>query len=199
MRGCACLVLAGALGACHLAAAAQQAPAAWRYKWPALIPGVAEHTCEPAVRIALDERLKVEVACAEKDAGVAEWVSGKMRAWFGKSPEVRPASAGGDVPAGDEAYALSAKGGVLRIAARTMQGVRWAMMTLRQIAQPVRGTFKLQGYEVPEFAVRDRPEVKFRAMHLCAFPEVSPARLEHGIRMAAYYKLNYVILESWGV
>ena len=177
---------------------------AWRYRWPALIPGVSEHTCNPARRIAIDENLAVEVSCGEGNAAnrAAEWVAGKMEAWFGKMVKVREANtAGKGLPAqpGDEAYEISAKDGVLRISANTMQGVRWAMMTLRQIAQPVRGTFRLSGYEVPEFTVRDRPEVKFRAMHLCAFPEVSKVRIERGIRMAAYYKFNHVILESWGV
>ena len=177
---------------------------AWRYRWPALVPEVAEHTCEPMRHIALDENLMVEVVCGEGDAAnrAAEWVAGKTVAWFGKRPKVREANAvDRGLPAlpADEAYELSAKDGVLRISANTMQGVRWAMMTLRQIAQPVRGTLRLNGYEVPEFTVRDAPEVKFRALHLCAFPEVSKVRIERGIRMAAYYKFNHVILESWGV
>ena len=189
-----------------LCAVAVQAdgPGAWRYRWPALVPEVAEHTCEPTRRVALDGNLTVEVVCGEGNAAnrAAEWVAGKMEAWFGKRPRVRGEVRRDEVIApyqGNEAYELSAKGGVLRISANTMQGVKWAMMTLRQIAQPVRGTFRLSGYEVPEFTVRDAPEVKFRALHLCAFPEVSKVRIERGIRMAAYYKFNHVILESWGV
>ena len=195
---------------------------AWRFRWPALVPEVAERSFEPTRRIALDDALSVEVASGERPA--AEWVAGKMTAWFGKRPRqiaAFPLPDGGDAIATqgtnsahsavaqlpttnyqlstDEAYELSAKDGVLRISANTMQGVKWAMMTLRQIAQPVRGTFRLRGYEVPEFTVRDAPEVKFRALHLCAFPEVSKVRIERGIRMAAYYKFNHVILESWGV
>ena len=38
---------------------------AWRYRWPALVPEVAEHSCEPTRRVALDENLAVEVACGE--------------------------------------------------------------------------------------------------------------------------------------
>ena len=184
-------------------AAAQDA---WRFRWPALVPEVAERSFEPTRRIALDDALSVEVACGERPA--AEWVAGKMTAWFGCKPHVRGVERRGSAAAkasadkedtADEAYELSAKDGALRISANTMQGVKWAMMTLRQIAQPVRGTFRLQGYEVPAFTVRDRPETAFRALHLCAFPEVSPVRIERGIRMAAYYKFNHVILESWGV
>ena len=179
---------------------------AWRFRWPALVPEVSERSFEPTRRIALDDALSVEVACGERPA--AEWVAGKMTAWFGCKPHVRGVERRGSAAAkasadkedtADEAYELSAKDGALRISANTMQGVKWAMMTLRQIAQPVRGTVRLQGYEVPAFTVRDRPETAFRALHLCAFPEVSPVRIERGIRMAAYYKFNHVILESWGV
>ena len=193
------------------ATAFADAPDAWRFRWPALVPAVAEHSFEPTRRVVLDESSTVEVVCGEGAAsgrrrgeGAApcrEWVAMKMGAWFGRRPKVREEDAAGrGLPTlpGDEAYELSAKGGAVRISANTMQGVRWAMMTLRQIAQPVRGTFKTTAYEVPEFTVRDRPETSFRAMHLCAFPEVSPTRIERGIRMAAYYKFNYVILESWG-
>ena len=179
------------------------APDAWRFRWPALVPDVAEHSCESTRRVVLDEIATVEVVCGREEARPAQmWVADKIASWFGKRPKMggpdSDGHAGRVTLLGDEAYELSAKGGVVRISANTMQGVRWAMMTLRQIAQPVRGTFKTVAYEVPEFTVRDRPETSFRAMHLCAFPEVSPARIERGIRMAAYYKFNYVILESWG-
>ena len=205
------LVLCFAAGA--FLAAFADAPDAWRFRWPALVPDVAEHSCEPTRRVVLDENVTVEIVCGRVEERPAQmWVADKMEAWFCRRPKMRgptAVSAKAGAPdsdghagrvtlPGDEAYELSAKDGVVRISANTMQGVRWAMMTLRQIAQPVRGTFKTTAYEVPEFTVRDRPETSFRAMHLCAFPEVSPARIERGIRMAAYYKFNYVILESWG-
>lgn len=176
---------------------------AWRYKWPALVPGVMAYTYDSNSRVALDEHLAVEVSGVREGEATDRWVAEKMVTWFGKRPHVHHVehntNAQAGIPSGDEAYAISAKADTLRISANTLQGVKWAMMTLRQLAQPIRGTFKLQGYEIPALSIRDRPEVKFRAMHLCAFPEVSPARIERGIRMAAYYKFNHVILESWGV
>ncbi|MBQ6246995.1 MAG: family 20 glycosylhydrolase [Kiritimatiellae bacterium] len=182
----------------------------WRFQWPVLIPDVRECAVEPARRVAIRDGVAVEVACP--DAEAPDWVSGKMKAWFGAEPAMRTVPDAGRtrsratvgdaqerVPPGDEAYALSAKDGTLLIEGRTMQGVRWAMHTLRQIAQPARGTFRVEAYEVPEFSVRDWPDTAFRALHICAFPEYSPVRIERVIRMAAYYKFNYVILESWGV
>ena len=172
----------------------------WKFQWPAVVPAVAEHECRADVQVALDADLAVEVTCADGAKGAA-WVAEKMSAWFGglafAARDV--AGAADDLAENPEAYALEAEKGRLVIRARTLKGVRWAMMTLRQIAQPVRGTFGRLAYEVPAFRVKDAPETAFRALHLCAFPEVTIPRLEHGIRMAAYYKFNYVIVESWGV
>ena len=47
--------------------------------------------------------------------------------------------------------------------------------------------------------VRDAPSLKFRGVHLCCFPETSAAFLERQIRLAAYYKFNYAVVESWGM
>ena len=171
--------------------------APWRFQWPLLIPAVREYVCEPTRRVAIRDGIAVEVSCP--DASVPDWVSVKMKAWFGAAPAVAAVAAAGDAPSGDEAFALSAKDGVLRIGANTMLGVKWAMMTLRQIAQPARGTFRIEAYEVPEFSILDWPDTAFRALHICAFLEYSPVLIERAIRLAAYYKFNYVILESWGV
>lgn len=182
----------------------------WRFKWPLLIPNVREYTCEPTRRVTIRDGVAVEVSCP--DAAAPDWVSKKIKAWFRATPAMRTGPEGGGsrsratvedaqkrVPPGDEAFALSTKDGTLRIGANKMQGARWAMMTLRQIAQPARGTFRTEAYEVPEFSVRDWPDTPFRALHVCAFPEYSPVRIERAIRLAAYYKFNHVILESWGV
>ena len=194
MKLTAVFLLASAVGA--IAAPAENG--GWKYRWPVMFPAVNEHSFEATVRVVLDGRLAVEIACAD-GSDLSAWVTEKFAAWFGVRPKV--SFAGGDVasvPKGDEAYAIDARPGTLRIAARTAAGVRWALMTLRQLAQPTRGTETVATYEIPALRIADAPETPFRAVHLCAFPEVSLARIERGIRMAAYYKFNHVILESWG-
>jgi hypothetical protein len=169
----------------------------WRFKWPVLIPDVRDCDVEPTRRVELRDGMSVEVVCPE--AAAPAWVAEKMNTWFGVAPAVSASAPTGALPENEEAYALSAKDGALRVSANAMQGIRWALATLRQIAQPVRGTFRLQGYDTPEFSVQDWPDTAFRALHVCAFPEYSPVRIERTIRWAAYHKFNHVILESWGV
>lgn len=73
------------------------------------------------------------------------------------------------------------------------------MRTLRQIAEPVRGTRKLTAYFVPETVIEDAPAMAFRGFHLCWFPENTSMQIEQYIRLAAYYKMNTIVLESWGM
>jgi len=177
------------------------AGSSWKYKWPTVIPAVADRAAfEPTRKVVIDASLKVSVECAE-EGPAAEWVRTKIAAWFGgQQPSVAAVSYTEELMlAGSEAYVLSAKDGRLTLRARTLNGIRLAMMTLRQLAQPARNQFKTSVYEIPEFTVRDKPQTSFRALHICAFPEISPSRIEHTIRLAAYYKFNHVILESWGV
>lgn len=169
----------------------------WKYKWPVLCPDVLERTHEATTCVPLDANLAVSVACAD-GAQESAWAAGKLKAWFGCAAAVRDVSFAGDLPAGDEAYAMAAKPGALEIRARTAKGVKWALMTLRQLAQPKRGTLTVEGYEVPAFTLKDAPELSFRGLHVCAFPENGIPKIERMIRMAAYYKFNHVVLEQWG-
>lgn len=188
------MVVCAALVAIAGAASAQ----GWKFRMPLLVPEVLEKHCEVTNCVPLDARLKVTVACAD-GASAADWVAGKLKAWLLCSAGAKDAAFAGELPGtSDEAYAMEAKPGSLAIRARSMKGVRWALMTLRQIAQPKRGTMTVEGYEVPAFSLKDAPELSFRGLHICAFPENTIARIERMIRMAAYYKFNYVVLEQWG-
>ena len=120
----------------------------------------------------LDDALAVVVSCAD-GADKTAWVADSFKRWFGCSPKVSGAAFAGEKLPNAEGYALEARPGRIAVRAMSAQGVCHALHTLRQIAQPVRGGCGKLAYEVPEFAVKDRPEVGFRAIHLCAFPEVT--------------------------
>ena len=60
------------------AAAFADSPACWRFRWPALVPSVAEHDCEPTRRVVLDEGATVEVACGGDGAAAVEWVAANV-------------------------------------------------------------------------------------------------------------------------
>lgn len=104
-------------------------------------------------------------------------------------------------PSPPEAYAICVCTDTLRIAAPTLQGIRYAMQTLRQLAEPERCTQQLTGtWIIPCLELNDAPDIPFRGLHICVFPngETSHLEVERQIRIAAALKYNHVILEFWG-
>lgn len=60
------------------------------------------------------------------------WVADHFVQWYGaQAPRVVSGTAGLQLRAGDEAYAVSAGKDGVKLAARTLAGVRWAVYTLR--------------------------------------------------------------------
>ncbi len=159
------------------------------------VPKSARWRLDACVR--LDAGASVTLACP--DAGAAEWLSRHLAGAFGFPCAVREAaSAGKGLP--DGGYRLSAdpERGVA-IEAPALEGVRHAFSTLRQIAFPARGGLTTSGFILPAFEIEDWPSLPFRGMHFCWFPEHRVQMIEREIRLAAYYKFNFVVLESWGV
>ena len=70
---------------------------------------------------------------------------------------------------------------------------------MRQLAESERGVLKSTCSLLPLVTVDDEPALAFRGIHLCWFPETPIWEIEKNIRMAAYYKFNYAVIESWGM
>lgn len=97
-----------------------------------------------------------------------------------------------------EGYELAIDHSGVAIRAGSRQGVRFALATLRQLAESERGVYKTEHYTLPQGEVKDYPQFDFRGMHLCVFPETGLVELEKAIRLSAYYKFNHIIIEFWG-
>ena len=91
--------------------------------------------------------------------------------------------------------------GLLVVAATDLAGLRDSFKTLRQLAETFSDTASTatSRYFIPELTIDDAPTIAFRGIHLCWFPETRADFIERSIRMASYYKFNYVVLEFWGV
>lgn len=99
----------------------------------------------------------------------------------------------------EEAYVLELTSERLRIEASGVSGFRNALRTCRQLSESSRGVEKTTHFILPCVKVEDSPALHFRGVHLCWFPETPVWEIEKQLRLAAYYKFNYVVLESWGV
>lgn len=123
-------------------------------------------------------------------AGSGDVVRRLSVAYWGMTPEVAEEAA----ETGGEEYTIQIGEDSVAITGH----VRYAMQTLRQLAEPERGVERFTFYFLPLGRIEDAPAMGFRGMHLCCFPENSLWEIEKQIRLAAYYKFNYVVLEPWG-
>ncbi len=98
-----------------------------------------------------------------------------------------------------EGYALKVDSGSCTISAADRQSTGHALKTLRQLAESERGVLRSELFQLPCVEIRDFPETHFRGIHLCWFPETPAHEIEKQLRLAAWYKFNYCVLESWGV
>ena len=139
---------------------------------------------------------KITLNCPDKAA--ADWAKAHLNEWYGNlAPEVKSGSRK-KTGLGKEDYELTIGKKGVEVTAETLQGVRYALYSLRQIAIPKRGTAKVKGWIAPEATIKDSPAMAFRGIHICWFHETEPWEVERLVRMAAYYKLNYAVIESWG-
>jgi len=148
--------------------------------------------------VPFDAKTTVALDCPDT-AGI-EWLARHFTEWYGsQAPKVKAGKAALALRDGNEAYAIAADASGVRIAARTLAGVRWAAYTLRPLAIAKRGTFKTEGRILPTLSVSDAPLLGFRGVHLCWIPPMTKTQIERAIRLAALMKFNYVILEPWGM
>jgi len=98
-----------------------------------------------------------------------------------------------------EGYAVRISADTLTVSAGASAGFRYALYTLRQLAQTQRGVMLFDSFVLPQCEIEDAPALPFRGLHLCWFPETTAADIEKSIRLAAYLKFNAVVLESWGI
>lgn len=151
----------------------------------------------PVVRI--DKALAVTVTLTNRTDGVEKRTAKLFKSAFGVSPRLTfKADASLSVAKDGYRFRIEKASGVA-IEASDEGGLLNALKTLRQVAEPERGVEKHTAYFLPEMAVEDAPSMAFRGLHLCWFPENDEAFIERCIRMAAYYKFNYVVLEPWAV
>ena len=146
---------------------------------PNVEPKPVTMSVESNTLVRLDRDQTVTIACAEGSERAREWAEARFAEWFRltktgwlfpsvNAPRVVAAAfAGAPVAGGDEAYELTARPEGVKVRANTLQGVRYALYTLRQtmLAMP-RDVRKIEWYAMPALKVADAPAMKFRGIHL---------------------------------
>lgn len=73
-------------------------------------------------------------------------------------------------------------------------GMLNALKTMRQLSETLPGNMRC----FPAVTIEDWPARNFRGIHFCVFPETKIVDLEKNLRLAAYHKYNYAVIEFWG-
>ena len=133
------------------------------------------------------------------DRGSCAELAGKLfMAYWQCAPDIRIGDLSGTLR-GEESYKISITENLLEISAHGRNALLNAMKTLRQLAEVQRGTKTVSGYFLVQCDVDDAPALNFRGIHLCIFPETPLWDIEKQLRLAAYHKFNYAVIEPWGV
>ncbi len=163
-----------------------------------LIPVPQELKFNDGNEFLLNEGCTVQIF-VEDTAGVEQKTLESFRLFWGIVPALAVAADAAAGEHGAEGYEIGISEKEITVKAAGMTGVMHALKTLRQLAEVQRGTERTQGYFLVPCTIKDFPAMAFRGVHICVFPETPLWDIERQIRIAAYHKFNYAVIETWGI
>ena len=108
-----------------------------------------------------------KVIIATDAAEASKWAKEHFALWYKKlAPKVTQVAYKGDNNLHKEAYSICINNNGVQISAKNIEGVRYALQSLRQIVMPGRGTQKVESYIVPVGEINDYPSMDFRGLHI---------------------------------
>lgn len=163
------------------------------------------------------------VADATQSQQVARLLASELRRLHGVDQRVAPAASAGAAPAiklvladsptgeawlrenssrvqwppqrnPDEGYVLRVEPTEAMILARSPRGLVYGCQTLLQLVEPdpATGGRRLHGARIVDY-----PQLGFRAVHICIFPNTELAAVRQMILLASRFKYNAVVIEPW--
>ena len=102
------------------------------------------------------------------------------------------------VPKGKE-FVLRVTERGIAVAARDYPGLARGMMVLMMRIEPLDLTENQERFRIETCALESRYSVQTRMIHLCVFPETTPAFLKKCLRLAGVMQYTHVVLEFWGM
>ncbi len=163
-----------------------------------LIPIPKEIKFKDGTEYLIQDKCRITVSVAEPD-GVLEKVEQLFKNYWKTEAKITLKQDAASKKIRTDGYQIKVTEKQLTVSAKDISGIRNAFRTLRQLAEVQRGTEKVAGYFLVPCDINDEPAMAFRGIHLCIFPETPLWDIEKQIRLAAYHKFNYAVIETWGV
>lgn len=129
--------------------------------------------------------------------------SAASKAWLEKQPEIAHWKAARNA---EESYWLDTRGGAggdVVVVAPTPRGLWYGCQTLLQLIQDgaagdaAKAGEKGSGKTLAGALIRDWPQLSFRAVHICIFPNTELPAVRQAILLASRYRCNAVVIEPW--
>jgi|GEM_PF-2006618 len=99
----------------------------------------------------------------------------------------------------EEEYIIMVSRNKITLTSHCSKGLQLAMKTLRQLAEPIRGTDILEGYVLQPCKIHDYADSEFRALKLTIQHYDELGMVEKKIRRAGALKFNYLFLDCASV
>ena len=150
-----------------------------------VIPAPRRIECTAGGMFKLADGCPITVISPLKEAELSAALHDTCNAYW----KLKPAfsfQAGGDGLA-EDGYRLQVTAENCEIVASSLNGIRNAFKTMRQLAESERGVLKSTCWQLPPVTVEDEPALAFRGIHLCWFPETPVWEIEKNLRLVAYY------------
>lgn len=145
---------------------------------------------------ALRQNAPVKIAAAKKlEKADAARLAQILKSYFGFEVNLEDSAKPENASLGNEGYAITIGSEGISIDAVDFGAARQALKTIRQMAETERDG---KDWVFAHCKIKDFASLKFRGIHICMFPETTMANLQKFVRLAAYYKFNYIVLEPWG-
>lgn len=147
----------------------------------------------------IQDGISVEVKTAENEEEFAETVGELFAEYWNVTPEIKLSHSKTAEDFLEDQYQVQVTSKKITLVSHCSKGLQLAMKTLRQLAEPIRGTAVLEGYVIQPCKIQDYADSEFRAVRLKANPFCELGDLEQKIRLAGSLKFNYIFLDCAGI
>lgn len=168
-----------------------------KYIQSRIIPAPQKIECLDGGMFRLADECKIKVVSPLPSQLIEDTIIASCKSYWQMTPCISVIAGGYDLKA--DGYNLLINENLCEIQSSCINGIHNAMKTLRQLAESERCVLKATCHNLPSVRIEDQPAMTFRGIHFCWFPETTLWEMEKNIRMAAYYKFNYAVIESWGM
>ena len=159
-----------------------------------LIPQPKEISFQDGECLILPE-MSVELKTAENEEEFGAQINDLFEEYWHVSPLIKLSHSKEAEDFLEEEYKITVSRTKITISSHCSKGFQLAMKTLRQLAEPIRGTTFVEGYVLQPCKIHDYADSEFRAVRMNFSVYENDGEAEKKIRLAGALKFNYVFLD----